>query len=202
MVVKLLINLDDALAWGLEDEDVCSEQYWTLAHRQLTTSLAITQQGIEFLIKGRICEVSPYLLISDSPSKWPSPYENKPIDFSRFRTIDAQDLIKVHDTFASEAFDQGFVRKFNQLRESRNIIMHSISESLDVQVGEVIESLLYMHKTLFPQMVWAKVRKEALKLSPNTELGSLNWISNEVCRELSIIVKLLPPAKVSDYFKI
>lgn len=201
MVAKLLVNLDDAEYYGIDAEEV-SEKYWKLAHRQLTTSLAITQQGIEFLIKGRICEISPYLLISDSPTKWPSPYESDAIDFSRFRTIDAQDLIRIHDTFSQTALDAEFVNKFNELRESRNVIMHSISESLDVQVGEIIDSLLYMHNSLFPNESWAKARKKALESSPNTELGSVDYISNEVCRELSIIMNLLSPAKVKQYFKL
>lgn len=201
MVAKLLVNLDEAEYYGVDADEV-SEEYWNLAHRQLTTALAITQQGIEFLIKGRICEISPYLLISDSPAKWPSPYEGDAIDFSKFRTIDAQDLIRVHDTFSPVSFDAEFVSKFNELRESRNVIMHSISESLDVQVAEVIESLLYMHSSLFPNESWANIRKKALESSPNTELGSVDYISNEVCRELSIIMNLLSPAKVKQYFKI
>lgn len=201
MIAKLLVNLDDAEYYGIDPEEV-SEEYWSLAHRQLTTSFAITQQGIEFLIKGHICEISPYLLISDSPTKWPSPYEGVPIDFSKFRTIDAQDLIRVHDTFSAVNFDSEFVSKFNELRESRNVIMHSISTSLDVQVGEVIDSLLYMHNSLFPDESWAKVRKQALESSPNSELGSVDYLSNEVSRELSIIVNLLPPSKVKSYFKI
>ncbi|MAM87511.1 MAG: hypothetical protein CME36_09425 [unclassified Hahellaceae] len=201
MVARLLSNLAEAEYYGIDTGEI-SDEYWNLARRQLTTSLAITQQGIEFLIKGRICEISPYLLISDSPAKWPSPYEGEAIDFSRFRTIDAQDLIRVHDTFSQAAFDAQFVNKFNELRESRNVIMHSISESLDVQVGEIIDSLLYMHSSLFPNESWAKIRKRALKSSPNTELGSVDYISNEVCRELSIIINLLNPAKVREYFKI
>ncbi|MGP3790897.1 hypothetical protein [Pseudomonas sp. B392_1p] len=201
MVAKFLVNLDEAEYYGIDADEV-SEGYWNLAHRQLTTALAITQQGIEFLIKGRICEISPYLLISDSPAKRPSPYDGDAIDFSKFRTIDAQDLIRVHDTFSPVAFDAEFVSKFNELRESRNVIMHSISESLDVQVAEVIESLLYMHGSLFPNESWANIRKKALESSPNTELGGVDYISNEVCRELSIIMSLLSPAKVKQHFKI
>lgn len=201
MVTKLLVNLDDAKYYGVDAGEV-SEEYWNLAHRQLTTALAITQQGIEFLIKGRICEISPYLLISDSPTKWPSPYDGNAIDFSKFRTIDAQDLIRVHDTFSPVSFDAEFICKFNELRGSRNIIMHSISETLDVQVAEVIDDLLFMYGSLFPNESWANIRKKALESSPNTELGSVDYISNEVCREIFIIMNLLSPAKVKQYFKI
>lgn len=201
IVANLLVALDEAEYYGIDASDV-SEEYWNLSQRQLTTALAIMQQGIEFLIKGRICEISPFLLISDSPSKWPSPYGHEPIEFSKFRTIDAQDLIKVHDTFSEQCFDTRFVSLFNELRDKRNTIMHSINKSLDVQFGEIIETLLYMHKALFPNESWASVRRESLQRSPNTELGSSDYISNEVCRELSIVINLLAPAKVKEYFKI
>lgn len=201
MVAKLLVNLDEAEYYGVDADEV-SYEYWNLAKRQLTTALAITQQGVEFLVKGRISEISPFLLISESPMKWPSPYEKDAIDFSKFRTIDAQDLIRVHDTFSDIQFDDRFADKFNELREKRNVIMHSLSESLDVQVGEMIDSLLYMYNSFFPNESWAKLRKESLELSPNSELGSTDYISNEVCRELSIIFKLLPPASIKSYFNV
>ncbi|SBS32258.1 hypothetical protein MAQ5080_02209 [Marinomonas aquimarina] len=201
IVAKLLLNLDDAEYFGVDPEEV-SEEYWSLASRQINTALAITQQGIEFLLKGRICEISPYLLISDTPSKWPSPYDYESIEFSKFRTLDAQDLIRVLDTFSDQKLDVSFVQKFNDLREKRNVIMHSLSTSLDVQFSEVIESLLYMHSTLFPSESWAKIRKEGLSNHPNSELGSSDFISNEICRELSIIIDLLTPAQAKKYFKI
>ena len=201
MTAKLLVNLDEAEYYGIDTKAV-SEEYWRLADRQITTALAITQQGIELLIKGRICEVSPFLLIADPPAKWPSQREGETVEFSKFRTLDAQDLIQVHDTCSPIQFDSDFVNKFNELRQTRNIIMHSPSRSLDVQVGEVIDALLQMHNSLFPNVSWAKVRKNALEFSPNTALESNDFISNEINRELSLIIKLLKPSKVAKYFKI
>lgn len=201
MIVKLLVNLDDAENYGI-DKNAVSVEYWRLANRQITTALAITQQGIEFLIKGRICEVSPFLLIADPPAKWPVQHEGESVEFSKFRTIDAQDLIKVHDTCSPIQFDTNFVNKFNDLRKSRNTIMHSVSTSLDVQFREVIEALLHMHNSLLPNEAWAKVRKKALKSSPHATLESKCYISNEINRELSIIIEMLQPSKVRQYFKI
>ncbi|HFG1611539.1 TPA: hypothetical protein ACGFXY_003672, partial [Vibrio cholerae] len=112
MIVKLLLNLKEGEYYGVDSDEI-SEEYWSKAKRQLTTSLSITQQGIEFLIKGRICQISPFLLIIESPSKWPSPYRESVIDFNEFRTLDAQDLVRVHDTFSEVPFDKSFVKKFN-----------------------------------------------------------------------------------------
>ncbi|MGL6612532.1 hypothetical protein ACSZN8_01140 [Aeromonas caviae] len=66
----------------------------------------------------------------------------------------------------------------------------------------MIDDLLFMYGSLFPNESWANIRKKALESSPNTELGSVDYISNEVCREIFIIMNLLSPAKVKQYFKI
>lgn len=200
IVAKLLVNLNEAEQYGIDPSEV-SEEYWNLSQRHLTTALTITQQGVEFVIKGRICAISPYILISDSPSKWPSPYSG-PLDFSTFRTIDAQDLIKIHDTFSDAPFEGGFVDAFNNLREKRNTIMHSVSKSLEITFNDILSSLLFMHKTLFPNDSWARLRFEALTNSPSTELGNSDFITNEACMELFYIIEALKPAQVKEYFKI
>jgi len=103
VVARLLTDIDEAEYFGVDPEEI-SDNYWAAAKRRLTTSLAITQQGVEFILKGKIAAISPFLLITDAPAKWPSPYEGEPIKFSEFRTVDAQDLIRVLDTFSSALF--------------------------------------------------------------------------------------------------
>lgn len=145
----LLTEFDDADYYGFDKEEI-SDKYWEAARRKLTTSLAIAQQGAEFILKGKIVSISPYLLISDAPARWPSPYEGKAIDFSEFKTSDAQDLIRIFDTFSEEPLNPLFINKFHSLRERRNKIMHSVGNDVAVHVSEVIESILFIHKALFP----------------------------------------------------
>ncbi|WP_134943196.1 hypothetical protein [Pseudomonas syringae] len=199
-VTKLLIELDDAERYGYDTSDM-SENYWSLAQRNMATYLTVMQQGLEFIVKGRICEISPYILISDAHSKWPSPYAGD-IDFSTFRTIDAQDLTKVHDSFAPTKLSRAFIDRFGELRQIRNSIMHSVNNSFKVTFIEIIESLLFMHKELFPGESWAKLRRGSLELTPAAELGAYEYVSNYACQELSIIIKLLSKSKVITYFKI
>jgi hypothetical protein len=91
IAVDLLRNLKDAEYFGVEVAAV-HDAYWKAAKRRLVIALSIAQQGVEFLLKGKTASVSPLLLLSNEPSKWPSPYDGTPQRFSRFRTIDAQDL--------------------------------------------------------------------------------------------------------------
>lgn len=161
VLADLLKNFSYAEDYGIDPAEV-SEVYWRSARRRLTTALSITQQGVEFMLKGKIAAVSPYLLLADPPQKWPSPYDGLAVDFSSFRTIDAQDLVRVHDTFSPTHFDTVFVKRFNELREKRNRLMHSVDKTLVVHIKEVVDSLLYMHKALFPGESWAAVRRSFL----------------------------------------
>lgn len=195
---NLLTELDQADFYGFEKSEV-SDKYWSAARRTLTTSLTVIQQGVELMLKGRIAEISPFLLVSDPPSRWPSPYEDGAIDFSEFRSIDAQDLVRVHDTFAATQLDPGFVAKFHTLRERRNAIMHSVGGAVSISVAEVVDTALYMHKALWPSVNWATVRREFLRNSPDSELGSGEYATNRVCWEFSIVKDLLTPAQVLSY---
>ena len=87
---RLLRDLDEAKRYGAEDDDA---SYWSFAGRHLATGLALAHQGAEFLLKGRIASVSPYLLIGSSPRDWPRNCSKVDTPFAEFRTIDAQDLV-------------------------------------------------------------------------------------------------------------
>ena len=201
VVAKLLTDLDEAEYYEINPEEI-SEDYWNSAKRKVTTALSITQQGIEFILKGKIAHISPYLLITDSPQRWPSPYEDEEIEFSSFRTIDAQDLVRVHDIFAEENLSPDFVDRFNDLREKRNRIMHSVDKNIVIHAKDVVESLLFMHKTLFPEETWPSLRLDFLRGAPDVELGSDEYATNRACWELSLVINLLQPAQVKEYFNI
>lgn len=62
-VCGLLLDLDDAEYFGVDRKEV-SDEYWETAKRRLATGLAITEQGVELLLKGKIAHISPFLLIS------------------------------------------------------------------------------------------------------------------------------------------
>jgi len=141
-VANLITNFSDAVEYGVEEADV-SEEYWAGAKRRLTTALAMTQQGVEFILKGKIAEVSPFLLLAEGLTKWPSPYDGNEISFSAFKTVDAQDLVRLHDTVRDPQLDKDFVEKFTSLRLKRNTISHSVDKKLQVHTSEVIEAILF-----------------------------------------------------------
>lgn len=201
IVIGLLGNIQNAIDWNGLDEAEISEEYWSAARRKLTTSLSTVQQGIEIILKGKVAEVSPYILLSQSPSLWPSPNTTS-IEYSDFRTIDAQDLIKTHNLFCEGKLESEFLDRFNKLRKKRNILMHSPKSNMKIEVKEVIETILYMHKSLFPKENWLQERLRFIKASPECVLYSDDYSTENVCQEAQKLMQLLSRAEVMKYFSI
>jgi hypothetical protein len=53
-VARFWTALANAEDWGIDKTDV-SEQYWQAAKRRLASALAVTQQGVELILKGENC---------------------------------------------------------------------------------------------------------------------------------------------------
>lgn len=202
VVAELLTHLAEGGFYGV-DPGAISENYWLSARRRLATALSVTYQGVEFVLKGMIAEVSPFLLLADPPTKWPSPHAENEVDFSSFRTLDAQDLVRVHDTFRAPHLSDDFVRRFGELREKRNRLTHSADKDIALHAVDVVDSLLFMHKALFPSECWASVRLRFLQTEPESLLvpdADFGHLINLVSWELELILDLLSPSQVRVYF--
>lgn len=198
MATALLLDLDEVKQWT-DVEDV--EEYWRSASTRMATALSIAHQGAEFLIKGRLVAVSPYLLIANAPREWPKADANGMISFSKFRTIDAQDLIRLHDSAAPAALLPDFATAFESLRVRRNSIMHTVDRQLKIHVAELVENILQINQSLMPGRDWIVARSEALEASPVAMIdGGGEWLDAQVRREFLAIKEILPPKAVKQYF--
>lgn len=207
-VVELISEFEEIV--GLIDDSkhsAESERYWGSAKQTLISATALVQQAVEFYIKGRIVDVSPYLLISGSPQSWPKGCNKKDIEFSLFRTLDAQDLLKVHDTVCNTRFTDQFVQWYEKLRVIRNKVMHTVDKSLTVKPVEVIEFILFAYHYFSGSNSWFESRKQYLNKTPvnsvqmfkeedNTDSYTLNGLLNE----FKTVSEVLSPAKVKLYF--
>src|SRR5580704_12481937 len=115
-------NLEAVNLREWDDDARTQAQYWERVQVDLGNAYTLVEQAQEFGLKGLIAEVSPYLLIRADVRDWPRQCDRRNVDFSEFYTVDANDLIKLHDTVAPSRLDPAFVRLFNEVRRKRNAI--------------------------------------------------------------------------------
>lgn len=197
-VVRLLFELEDSQLREWDDDGAVSNEYWQAAQWSLSTSLALTQQGVEFLLKGRIAAISPFLLITGNPSEWPRGCDKQDISFAEFRTIDAQDLIRVHDTFAHTGLPENFKEQFNRLRKLRNSIIHTVNKSMRITPHQIIAEILEVSIHLLTPGKWVDLRRAYLEKSPTTVAYSTDELEYALAREMLIIVEELKPQELKE----
>jgi hypothetical protein len=193
--------------FGEESEEIktslLTDEYWKKVQRHLSTTLSLIQQGTEFLLKGHIASVNPCLLISGDLNNHSNKSNNGKIRFSDFKTIDAQDLIKVYDTTSTECLPDAFKQKFEKLRSKRNRIMHSIDSDLNIEIKELFIEILEICHCLVSPGSWIEERKKFIQNEPQfmllEDLSHDRSISELAC-EINLVVDLLKPTEVGKYF--
>lgn len=192
----LLRDLHEA---GHHDADD-AENYWSVANRHLATALMLTHQGAEFLLKSRIAAVSPYLLISSSPRDWPKGSSKGDTAFADFRTIDAQDLVNVHDTCCVPRLGADFIADLERLRRKRNSITHTFDRRLEVGVEEVLTGVLTVYSALCPKDHWVQARARYLMDEPIAILHSNDHVNGQTVWEFALVTEVLKPAAMKRFF--
>lgn len=203
-LIKLISEYEILDDLGTREETL--NQYWQLAKPELTTALAMVQNAVEFYLKGKILSISPYLLISMEPRNLPKSSNNSDVSFSRFRMLDAQDLIKVHNTFANTRLTEEFQTWFQEMRFLRNRIMHTVDRGISVTPNDLARSILLCHKFLAGDHLWLTTRYKYLDRSPeygislDDDLPNHTYIILALHREASKIIKGLTPADSIKFF--
>jgi hypothetical protein len=207
---SLLINRLESFGYvEMVEPDIILNEYFESIQTNMRSSLALVQQGVEFYLKARICEVSPFLLIGSKPENWPRNCSHKDIAFSDFRALDAQDLVKVINTVCKSKLSDEFIEWFNSLREKRNKFIHSVSIQENLKEIDIIKNVLDAIKFLQPNMSWMDIRKASLVKSTEDVLSRLHQIEEVTSnaynlgilqREFLKVVDSLTPAESKTYF--
>lgn len=204
-----LLSKFDEVSWLIEDSPHADEvdRYWDSAKQTLITSTALVQQAVEFYIKGEIVNISPYILIAGNPQSWPRSCNSNNTYFSAFRSLDAQDLIKVHDTVCDVRLSDRFIQWNENLRIIRNKVMHTVDKNLTVKPEEVLEFILFTYDYFSDNKDWFESRKQHLRNTPvnsirhlKEEANSESYIVIGLLAEFTVAVDALSPSLVLKYF--
>jgi hypothetical protein len=189
----LYVERSEMEAW--DDVSQGTDEFWKAAHQPLSNAQALLQQGVEFLLKGRIAAVSPFLLLDGAPREWPKGSNSKDIAYSEFRTIDAQDLVRVHDTMCSSRLDQSFVQRLDELRQTRNAFVHSIDKRLRHRPEELWIAILDVTHHLVGPLAWMPARRAYLQSTPRSVAFSSDESSAQLSWEGLHLLGVLKPAE-------
>lgn len=150
-----------------EERTELEGQYWKSAQHKLSTAIALAQQGTEFLLKGKIAAVSPFLLLAKEPKDWPKECETKNISFADFKTVDAHELIRLHNTVCVQKLPESFKTEFERLRDLRNKIMHAVDNRTKLSVKDVAVAILQISENLIGPKSWHTTRKKHFEENHN-----------------------------------
>lgn len=199
MALEVILDYSNAKNWGFDFEPEVEEGFWKSAEPEFSTALTLIEQGIEFLIKEKIAEISPWLLLSHGPDRWPKRSDKEDVAFSSFRTLDAQDLLKVHDTFAKDRLSVEFAQAFDELRRKRNAMMHTVDLKLKATASEIIRNVLLSVDNLLGEKQWPAARHSFLEQSRDSQI-EWEMAHYQLAREFSAAIALLEPAELRRFF--
>lgn len=139
------------------DSRVGWEQYIAAAQSDLQGIYTLIQQSQEIGLKARICEVSPFLLLKRTDVR-PSEGEQNTWDFTDFPTLDASELIRVHNMFCSTTLSKEFQTKYEEIRRGRNKISHLGIYPQNLEPLFIIDILQLHYSELYPDRRWMEDR--------------------------------------------
>lgn len=199
MALDVVLDFGETEDWGYDVEPEIKADFWKAAEPEFATALTLIEQGVEFLIKARIAETSPWLLLSRNPDGWPRRCDKENVEFSSFHTLDAQDLLKVHDTFAPKRFPEEFANAFNALRKKRNAMMHTVNLKLRASAVEIVQNVLLSAEHLIGPRKWPEERDAFLQESRNSAFDG-DLAALHLGREFNAVVSLLERGELLRFF--
>jgi len=199
VVSDLYLDIHNSKMDEWDKDGSVSDEFWVSAQMPLSNALVLTQQGIEFLLKSRIVEVSPYLLLANNPREWPANCREKDISFAHFRTVDAQDLTKIHDTVYPRRLDAAFSDQIEEIRRTRNTLMHTVDRNMRLIPTDIWKWILEASSTLIGEHVWLKTRRHYLEQKPLSVAYSSDWAAGILVWEALKLLNVLSPRQKRRY---
>lgn len=198
IAMQTLNEYDQAMDYGGDDAVDAQTEYWKRAQPALANAYSLIQQGMELALKGRIATVSPLLLIGD-PGDWTGRAATEDVSFGEFRTLDAADLVKVHNCVIAPALDDRFKAFWDEVRRERNKIMHSASPKTLAPV-DVVRAILVAAETLFGDERWPPRLLEMENDGGLAVLGFNDNVTNQVMSQVETAMEHLTPAEAKRFF--
>lgn len=197
--VNLASEIENSGIDEWDDDGAGQERYWTQVKPNLSNAFNMIQQAQEFALKGRVAEVSPYLLLARDQRDKPKNSDKVDVPFSAFRTIDSSDLFRLHNTVCKQKLPLSFGDFFDEVRRRRNALMHHGPSAVSIGAPDILVAVLKSYKILFSGN-WASLRMKRWNEGSLATLYSNKYMGDAALSELSFVVKMLKPAILKEHF--
>jgi len=198
-VTQLLFDHQALAKWAGDPVDGEAELYIKASQKPLGIATVLLQQGSEFLVKAAIAKISPLLLIAGNSQSWPKRCDSTDIAFSMFKTPDAEDLIRIHNTVAPKRFSEAFTQQFGKLRRIRNTVFHTIDRNLRFTEKDILSAILTVTTELQGPANWMENRVKYLESTPVAAFD-VDRAGYTLAMEFEQVIELLGDADLKSHF--
>ena len=133
--------------WIQETNPTLLNSYTTSIQPELQLLIITFTQSLELGLKSKICETSPYLLLSHFEQD--SPKSNN--DFLEFRTLGANRLPEIVDSLAYFELSNRLKDLYKKYNRIRNKVVHLGILKEPLSYSEIIEDLISCYLELYPR---------------------------------------------------
>ncbi len=135
------------------DEKELVDEIFEYSQDRYNSAIVLLHQGIEGILKGFICEKSPFFLIDTQRTEWPVLPEQKDKDFNDFYSINPEALLHTYCALNKSKVDPKIISLISEIRLLRNQIVHGISKE-KLNSRNILIYFLNTFNYFFDKDVW------------------------------------------------
>lgn len=187
MIIKSPFSEPEAKKF-YEEADCKEIEYWKYHQGILQNSIVLLFLAIENYLKLKICEVTPLLLIDDSPRNWRTLTCDKPFEKMYIKQFD--DLLVLFVELGFGRVNDQTINKLIELKEKRNKIVHGILQD-DIVPKYIFEIAFDFIYFLWADNTWWQKLIKHLFEEPLFGLVDSDFESASVVKYIDNFVKYL-----------
>jgi hypothetical protein len=154
------------------NEEVPLNEVWNHNEPTFRTSIILLHQGVEAYMKSVIVKNSPYLLLEQKRSDWPSLPESKDVEYSSMYTYAGENLLHTFCTVTNLELSSEKIKFIEDIRQNRNNAIHGVGNILNTP-SIIIIDILKAYTYFFGKDQWFNDIKKRNQSNPL--FGYYDW---------------------------
>ncbi len=152
LLFKVFDNYEEYNDEVIHDE-VKLEELWKYNNGTLRTSIILLHQGIETYLKGVVVRTSPFLLVEQKASDWPTLPKSLDKDYDTLFTIAGENLLHTFCAVTEIVVTTEMISFIESVRQKRNKAIHGASK-LTTTAKDLLQDILQAYTYFFGKDKW------------------------------------------------